>query len=364
MFHRTFRQRQSRSLSGEHQVTLHTRKKPPSGTGIPAPAALPAERAALARARLPALKRLLARCRLCPRECDALRLRGETGECGLTAELLVSSSHLHHGEEPVLSGRRGSGTVFFAGCNLACLFCQNYDISQLRLGRPESPGELAARFLALQRAGAHNINLVTPTPQVTRIVEALALAWERGLDLPIVYNCGGYEGLEALRHLDGLVDIYLTDLKYGGDGAGGLSTGGLGSGGLGNDRLSDGGLSSGRLSGVEDYFTRAKSALREMHRQVGVLEVDREGIARRGVIVRHLVLPGGLAGSEEALRFLAREIDRDTYLSLMSQYHPAHRAHTRPPLDRRLARREYQRVLETLDALGLHNGYFQPPPWS
>ncbi len=295
-------------------------------------------RAEEATKRLPQLKKLMASCRLCPRECEKRRYRGETGDCGLGSDLIVSSSHLHMGEEPVISGRHGSGTVFFTGCNLACLFCQNFPISQLHSGRVESREELAVRFLELQSLGAHNINLVTPTPQLTRIMEALVIAWERGLSLPIVYNCGGYESVEVLRLMDGLIDIYMPDMKYG------------------RDELS-------KSSGVEDYFSKSSKALIEMQRQVGDLVVDENGIAIRGLIVRHLVLPNDLSGTSEVLRFLAEKIGTGVYISLMSQYYPSHKAMNIMGLDTRLQRNEYKKAVDLVHELGLINGWIQPAPF-
>jgi len=297
----------------------------------------PAERAILARNRLPELKKRTAVCRLCPRECEAKRYAGEYGKCGLGGDLKVTSAHLHPGEEPAISGVRGSGTVFFSGCNLACLFCQNYDISHEQHGSETTPGVLGERMIALQELGAHNINLVTPTPQITGIVEALAYAWDHGLSIPIVYNCGGYESVETLRLLDGLIDVYMPDLKYG------------------RDEL-------GVVSGVKDYTSRATEALREMRRQVGPLQVDKKGIAVRGLIVRHLVLPNGRSDTIGVLLWLAREIGRDVSLSLMSQYHPMYRSNEVEGLDRRVSTEEYQNVLDLLEELRLENGWVQSKP--
>lgn len=297
----------------------------------------PQQKAELARERLPLFKRLMASCRLCPRECDAKRFAGEFGECGLGPDLRVMSAHLHPGEEPAVSGTRGSGTVFFSGCNLACLFCQNYDISHEQLGRETTPEHLGQRMLQLQDLGAHNINLVTPTPQIMRIVEALIYAWEKGLTIPIVYNCGGYESLETLKLLDGLIDVYMPDLKYG------------------RDEL-------GVVSGVSDYSTRATAALKEMWRQVGPLKVDDEGIAIRGLIVRHLVLPNEKSGTEQVLRWLAGELGREVTVSLMSQFHPMYRADEASGLDRRLTNEEYWKATDLLEELGLENGWVQEDP--
>lgn len=262
---------------------------------------------------------LLEPCRVCPRDCGANRLSGETGECGAGRHALVSSYGPHFGEERVLVGRRGSGTVFFAGCNLACLFCQNYEISHLRYGSPVSEKELALIFLEIQDMGCHNLNLVSPTHLAPQIILALRAAKERGFHLPVVWNSGGYERTETLKMLEGLVDIYMPDAKY-----------------------SDNAIAK-ELSGADDYWDICRAALREMHRQVGDLVVE-GGVARRGLLVRHLVLPGGLSGTEEVVKFLA-ELSPDTFLNLMDQYYPCYKAHTRPPLDRRITREEYDEAL-------------------
>jgi len=277
-------------------------------------------RARAARARL-------ASCDICPRECGVDRLGDERDACQTGRWALVSSVGPHFGEESPLVGARGSGTVFFAGCNLACRFCQNADISQLTHGEPVEAAELARMMLAVQGMGCHNLNLVTPTHVTAQILEALVVAVERGLELPIVYNCGGYESLETLRLLDGIVDIYMPDLKY---------------------------MSAGpgeRLSGVPDYPEVAQAALKEMQRQVGELTVDEQGVSRRGLLVRHLVLPDGLAGTAEAMRFLAEEISPGTYVNVMDQYRPCHLVIGDPQLGRRLTAREHADALQAaLDA--------------
>jgi len=253
-------------------------------------------RAAAARAEL-------ADCRACPRDCHSDRLRGEVGPlCRSARHARVASAFPHHGEEACLRGWRGSGTIFFAGCNLRCVFCQNWDISQRPVGEERGPAELAELMLALQRLGCHNINLVTPEHVVPQVIEALAEAVPRGLRLPLVYNTSAYDALPSLRLLDGLIDIYMPDFKCW-------------------QRES-----ARRLLKAKDYPERARAAIREMHRQVGVLRIDRDGLARRGVLVRHLVMPG--AGEETAaiLAWLAGELSPDTYLNLMDQYRPAYRA--------------------------------------
>jgi len=225
-------------------------------------------------------------------------------------------------------GRGGSGTIFLTGCNLRCVFCQNYEISQLYEGREVSAEELARMMLELQLIGCHNINLVTPTPQAHAIVAALVIARENGLRLPVVWNCGGYESVEVLRVLEGVVDIYMPDFKYG-DSARGE-----------------------RYSAAPGYFEVAKEALKEMHRQVGDLVVQ-DGIALRGLIVRHLVLPNDLAGTERVLRFIAEEISPDTYVNIMAQYYPTWKAHRYPELSRRITTEEYREALELARKLGL-----------
>jgi len=280
------------------------------------------------RARAEALGELASPCRLCPRECHVRRAEGERGSCQAGLRPWVSSFGPHFGEERVLVGRGGSGTIFFTGCNLHCAFCQNYEISQLYEGREIPVEELAAWMLRLQEIGCHNVNLVTPTHQAPQIVEAIALAQEEGLRLPIVWNCGGYESVAALRLLSGIVDIYMPDFKYG------------------DSQV------AARYSDAPGYFEAAKAALAEMHRQVGDLKIA-GGIARRGLLVRHLVLPEGLAGTEKALRFIAEEISRDTYVNLMAQYYPAHKAWQYPELARRITAEEFHEALEIARKLGL-----------
>ena len=245
---------------------------------------------------------LLSPCRLCPRRCGAVRDRGERGECKIGDEIIVSSVMPHHGEEDCLSGTRGSGTVFFAGCNLECVYCQNYDISQELEGKSLSIEELARALLYVQEIGCHNLNLVTPTHVIAQILESLTLAVEGGFRLPIVYNCGGYESVETLELLDGIVDIYMPDFKYWDN------------------------TIAKKFSGVDRYADFARSALQEMHRQVGDLFVNEEGLAVRGLLVRHLVLPNGLAGTQPIMKFLAEEISTQTYVNVMGQYRPCYRA--------------------------------------
>lgn len=268
-------------------------------------------------------------CRVCPRHCGVDRGGGELGTCRVGAGALVAGHGAHHGEEAPLSGRHGSGAVFFAGCNLRCVFCQNYDISQMREGREVAAAELAGMMLELQAQGCHNINWVTPSHQVPQILDALVLAAERGLSLPIAYNTSAYDDVDTLRLLDGVVDIYLPDFKY-----------------IDRDNAA-------RYSEAPDYPTIARAALREMHRQVGDLVVDPSGIAVRGLLVRHLVLPGGLAGTNEAMRFLADELSRDTYVNIMDQYRPCFRAHEHPELARRITAAEQAEAVRAARECGL-----------
>lgn len=286
--------------------------------------------------RVAALRGMLRECRLCPHECGVDRTAGELGRCRTGALAAVSSFNDHHGEEPPISGRRGSGTIFFTNCNLRCVFCQNYPISQLGNGREVSAEVLAEHMLALQERGCHNINWVTPSHVVPQAVEALWHAARGGLSIPIVYNCGGYESVAALKLLDGIVDVYLPDIKYG------------------TNEYAE------KYSGAPGYFDHAKAAVLEMSRQVGALRRDRQGAAVRGLLVRHLVLPGDVSGSRAVFEFLSREVPAETYISLMSQYFPAHRALGMPPLDRPLTGEEYERALEWAEECGLTRGWIQP----
>lgn len=268
-------------------------------------------------------------CELCPRCCGIDRLTGQVGVCRTGKQPVVSSYGPHFGEEPPLVGHNGSGTIFFGSCNLRCIFCQNYEISQGAFGREVSIEDLAQMMLSLARQGCHNINLVTPTHQLPMILSALEVAAEAGLDLPIVYNCGGYEPVKVLSILDEVVDIYMPDAKYG------------------NNEIGR------QLSGVPDYWDRNKEALREMHAQVGDLVLDERGIAERGMIVRHLVLPGNLAGTREVMHFLAAEISKDTYVNVMDQYRPAFKAVGHPNIGRRITTQEYAEAMHIARSEGL-----------
>lgn len=259
----------------------------------------------------------LSRCDVCPRLCGVDRHRGELGVCRVGRKAVVASYGPHFGEEAPLVGFSGSGTVFFSGCNLNCSFCQNFEISHLGEGEEAEPDRLASVFLSVQRLGCHNLNLVTPTHVIPQILEALSLAVDRGFSLPIVYNCGGYERVDTLRELEGVVNIYMPDVKF-------LSR-----------------TSAERYCGAPDYPEVVRDAVREMARQVGQLELDRRGIARRGLLVRHLVMPGDASTTREVIDFLAEEIGEETYLNLMDQYRPCGRALEFPEIGRRTTSGEW-----------------------
>ena len=280
--------------------------------------------------RIAAAWEILRDCTLCPWHCHVDRLAGSRGVCRTGQLPVVSSYGPHFGEERPLVGRHGSGTIFLTGCNLKCVFCQNFDISHHGEGREVTVEQLGKMMVALWRQGCHNLNFVTPTHQVAQILAALPVAIEQGVNLPLVYNCGGYEEPATLRLLDGIFDIYMPDFKYGD---------------------SDIAL---RLSGAPHYVETAKAALAEMHRQVGNLSIDAAGIAVRGLLVRHLVLPEGLAGTRRVMQFIARELSPDTYINLMDQYQPCYRAAEHPPLHRRITRVEFDEAVAMAQEEGLH----------
>jgi putative pyruvate formate lyase activating enzyme len=282
------------------------------------------------RARVARAHARLADCDLCARLCHVDRLEGITGAVCRTGERARVYSHgPHFGEEDPLRGTRGSGTIFFSWCNLRCDFCQNWTISQRGDGEEVGPEVLAAQMLKLQDQGCHNINLVTPSHVVAQILAALEIAADRGLALPLVYNTGGYDSLQALELLDGVVDIYMPDMKY------------------------DDSDTAKLYSHVTDYPKVNRAAVKEMHRQVGDLVLDERGLAVRGLLVRHLVLPGGLAGTAGVLEFLSREVSKKTYVNLMDQYRPCYRAEEIEPLARSVSRTEWTEALAFADAHGL-----------
>jgi len=280
--------------------------------------------------------KLLEACRVCPRECGVNRLRNDKlGFCRSGLNPVVSSASAHHGEEPPLSGTKGSGTIFLANCNMKCVYCQNYPISQMGNGVEKNPAELACQMLWLQEQGCHNLNLVTPTHFMPQILKSWGIARERGFTLPLVYNTSGYDSVEALRLLDGIVDIYLPDMRYSDNRAAML------------------------YSIAPHYVEVNRAAVREMFRQVGNLEIDEQGIAKRGIIIRHLVLPGGLSGTEGVMKFLAEEISKDVYISLMSQYFPAYKAAEFKELSRKTTAGEYDEACRIREQYGLENGWVQ-----
>ncbi|MDD4923587.1 MAG: radical SAM protein [Dehalococcoidales bacterium] len=285
------------------------------------------------------LGRRLASCDICPRDCGVNRLSGETGYCHSGVLPIVSSYCDHHGEEPVLSGSRGSGTIFFANCNLRCLYCQNHQISQNWIKQKANEitcHKLAENMLYLQKElGCHNINLVSPSHFVPQIVEALLEAVPLGFNIPLVYNTNGYDSLETLRELDGIIDIYLPDFKY-----------------FDNKNALE-------LSGAANYVETAQAAIKEMYRQVGNLIIDDSGIAQRGLIVRHLILPNRLSDSREVLKWLAGELSPEVTISVMSQYHPVHRTLELPSLSRSISQQEFDEVFNLVVELGMENGWVQ-----
>ncbi|MBI4691610.1 MAG: radical SAM protein [Nitrospirae bacterium] len=271
----------------------------------------------------------LKKCELCPRRCHIDRTAGQVGYCRIGNKPFISSWGPHFGEERPLVGRYGSGTIFFGKCNLGCIFCQNYTISHLEEGQEISFEKLASIMMELQNIGCHNINLVTPTHQMPMILRSLEIAVGEGLSIPIVYNCGGYESLHAVELLEGIVDIYMPDFKYFDS------------------------LMALRYSNAKDYPDAAKAAIREMHRQVGDLVMDEMGIAVRGLLVRHLVLPERIAGTEGVVKFIAEEISKNTYINIMDQYHPCFRAFDAPPLNRKITDKEYKEAVRLAIDAGL-----------
>ncbi|HEX9079817.1 MAG TPA: radical SAM protein [Desulfuromonadaceae bacterium] len=279
--------------------------------------------------------RRLKACDLCPHGCGVDRIRGERGICRSGLLPRIASANVHRGEEPPISGVNGSGTIFLSGCSLKCRFCQNFPISQLGNGEEITTTALAARMLRLQRLGVHNINFVTPTHFLPQILAALWLAIPQGFRLPVVWNSSGYETVEALRLLDGVVAVYLPDMKYSDDETAAL------------------------LSGAPGYRDINRAAVGEMLRQVGHLRVDDDGVSIGGVIIRHLVLPGGLAGTGQTLAWIADNLGRETHISLMRQYFPAHLALETPGIGRKITDEEYDEAAEYLEEFGLENGWVQ-----
>jgi putative pyruvate formate lyase activating enzyme len=307
---------------------------PPRAAIDPAfePAYLKLHRMGDLRRRADALWAMLESCRLCPRECGARRLRGERGFCRGSRDVEVSAHHPHFGEERPLVGRGGSGTVFLTNCGLRCVFCINWEVSQGGQGRRRKVEDLADMMLDLQRRGCHNVNVVTPTHYSAHVVHALDVAVGRGLRLPLVYNTCGWERLEVLKQLDGVVDIYLPDFKYW-----------------------DGKKAAKYSSGAETYPEVTREAILEMHRQVGVARPAADGLVYRGLMIRHLVMPNDVGGTKEILAWIAARLPKDTYVNIMSQYRPAYRASEFPEIARPLARAEYEEAVACARRLGLTN---------
>jgi putative pyruvate formate lyase activating enzyme len=278
---------------------------------------------------------MLQSCVICPRQCKVNRLNNEKGYCKAGLKARVFNYLPHHGEEPAISGNLGSGTIFFSNCNMACVYCQNYEFSQLGKGREVGDEELAQIMIELQDSRCHNINLVTPTHIVPQIIQGLVIAVSKGLKIPLVYNCSGYESAQVIKMLDGIIDVYLTDMRYG------LP-------------------SEAKLySDAPDYPEHNRQAIIEMHRQVGVAKFDDSGIITKGLIVRHLVLPEGIGATNNVMKFLAKEVCLDTFVSLMSQYTPYYKARELEKINRRISLQEYDQAHQIMSESGLHNGWIQ-----
>lgn len=275
------------------------------------------------------------KCEICPHNCKVNRLEGKIGRCKATDKVKIALASVHNFEEPCISGTNGSGTVFFSNCNLKCVFCQNYKISQQGLGREISIEELADIFIEQQNKKVENINLVTPTMYIYHIIEAIKIARKKGLNIPIVHNTNGYENVETIKKLNGYIDIYLPDLKY-----------------YDNDLAF-------KYSGVKNYFENATEAIKEMYNQVGTPVLDENGIMKKGVIIRHLVLPNNLQNSKDVLKWINDNIDNKVFVSVMAQYFPTHRAKDFPELNRKLTKEEYEEIENFLYSLNLDNGYIQ-----
>jgi putative pyruvate formate lyase activating enzyme len=277
----------------------------------------------------------LNKCNLCPNNCNVNRNKGELGVCRNGAEIKFALASLHHFEEPCISGERGSGTVFFSNCNMKCVFCQNYRISQEGVGKDITVNELADKFIELQNMKAHNINLVSPTPHVIQIIEAIKKARVKGLTIPIIYNCGGYENVDTIKLLEGYIDVYLPDFKYS------------------NNELGK------KYSGVNSYFDYASEAIKEMYKQVGAPIFNDDGIIVKGVIIRTLILPKHVQNTKEILKWISENISHDVYISVMAQYFPTYKAKEYKLINKKISKKEYNEVENYLYSLNLKNGYIQ-----
>jgi len=279
-------------------------------------------------------KEILSRCTLCGNSCKVNRLQGEVGRCAIGSEVMVSSHNVHLGEEPPISGSKGSGTIFLTGCSLSCVFCQNYPISQFLNGKEISSQELATMMLDLQKRGVHNINFVTPTHQVPQIIEGVFLAKKKGFKIPIVYNTNGFDSNDCLELLEDIVDVYLPDFKYAKD------------------------KNAVSYSDATNYVETAKVAIKQMYEQVGNLIVDEDGIAKRGILLRHLILPKGLAQTKSVFKIIKEFLPLDIHISVMGQYFPAHKA-KEAKIDRKISPEEYSKALDEVIELGFNNVYKQ-----
>lgn len=277
----------------------------------------------------------LSSCTLCPHMCKVNRNKNKIGRCKSTSNVKIALASLHHFEEPCISGKNGSGTVFFSNCNLSCVFCQNYKISQQSLGHVITIEELSSIFLEQQAKGAENINLVTPTMYVPQIIEALKMAKENGLNLPVIYNSNGYENVETIKLLNGFIDVYLPDLKY-----------------FDNDLAK-------KYSGINNYFEHASKVIQEMYFQVGLPKFDENGLIKKGIIIRHLVLPNHIDNSKKVLSWIKENMPKDIYISLMAQYFPTYKAKNIEELNRKLTNEEFAEIKKHLTDLDIYNGYFQ-----
>ncbi len=275
------------------------------------------------------------KCSVCPRKCGVNRLKGEKGFCKSGNEIRVASINLHTGEEPPISGTKGSGTVFFSNCTMSCVFCQNYPISQLGNGYLLTTQQLADKMLELQKKGAHNINFVTPSHMYPLMAESVFIAKQKDLKIPILANCSGYESVEVLELMDDFIDIYMPDMKYSDD------------------------IYAKKYSNVTDYTKINKAAIKEMFRQKGNLFINKNEIAEKGLLIRHLVLPNGISGSKEIFDFIASEISADAFVSVMAQYHTAHKSDAIKELSRKITEAEYENAVDCFYKSGLHNGWVQ-----
>ena len=281
------------------------------------------------------MKKYLEKCEICPHKCKVNRIKGYIGRCKSKDTIKIALVSIHNFEEPCISGKNGSGTVFFSNCNMNCIYCQNYEISQLGKGKEITIDRLADIFISQQEKGVENINLVTPTSYIIQIIEAIKIAKSNGLNIPIVYNSNGYENVESIKLLDGYIDIYLPDLKY-------------------SDNLL-----AKKYSNINNYFQIATDAIKEMYKQVGKPSFDKNGIMQKGVIVRHLVLPNHITNSKNVLKWINNNMPKDIFVSIMAQYFPTYKAKTSDEINRKLTKREYKEIENYLYSLNIENGYIQ-----